>query len=317
MSKKTKRYLMLLVAVGLIAVAAGGSGTFATFNAETANNGNTFATGTLFLHNFGGTNTCTSEFDSSDNHNTATPTGCDILFSVNPVTEGTDYPASLKLTNAGSVNASKILFSLGSGGVNGCAETQPAIATLSAGFAVAAPITTLSTSALTQAVVDNTQIIVNDGVHASQTFTVFATAALGATTIDVVDTSAAAIINTGAKVTIKATFGVAPTLCSDMQVYVQETAANPLTLLGCAYGGTPIGNACTFDATKTLGGLTNGIGTTPVQLTLAGSGGDNNTTALDAAKSRYFVLHVKAPSPFTNAYQNDQVAFDLRWRIEQ
>ena len=53
MSKKRfKQYLMLLTVVGLVAVAAGGgSGTFASFTAETTNAGNTFATGTLVLSN--------------------------------------------------------------------------------------------------------------------------------------------------------------------------------------------------------------------------------------------------------------------------
>jgi predicted ribosomally synthesized peptide with SipW-like signal peptide len=316
MSKKTKRYLMLLVAVGLIAVAAGGSGTFASFSAETANNGNYFATGTLFLHNFGGTTTCTSESDTSGNANILAPTGCDVLFSVNPVTEGGDYPASLKLTNAGSINAQNIQFSLGSGGVNGCLETRPTIATLGTGFAASDPITTLSTSALSQALVNGTQITVDDGVHAAQTFTVAVTANTGSTSIDVVDTTAANILSTGAKIVLTATFGVAPTLCADMQVYVQETAANYTTPLGCAYG-TFIGSTCTFSATKTIGGA-NGIGNGYVPLTLATGGGDNNgLQRLDKAGSRYFVIHVKAPTPFTNAYQNDQVSFDLKWKINQ
>ena len=53
MSKKRfKQYLMLLTVIGLVAVAAGGgSGTFASFTAETTNAGNTFATGTIVLSN--------------------------------------------------------------------------------------------------------------------------------------------------------------------------------------------------------------------------------------------------------------------------
>jgi hypothetical protein len=129
MSQKTKRYLMLLMAIGLVAVAAGGgSGTFATFSAETANTGNYFATGTLFLHNTkdGGT-TCTSESDVSNNANITSPTGCDVLFNVNPLTSGLDSSARLQLTNAGSINAQDIKFSLGN---TGCTEAPPTIATL-------------------------------------------------------------------------------------------------------------------------------------------------------------------------------------------
>lgn len=79
--KRIKQYLMLLLAIGVIAVVASGSGTFASFNAETQNSNNTFATGTLLLHNTanGGT-TCASE-SNSGNLNVTDPTGCTTLFS--------------------------------------------------------------------------------------------------------------------------------------------------------------------------------------------------------------------------------------------
>jgi len=76
--KRTKQYLTLLMVIGLVSIAAGGSGTFASFNAEVANNGNYFATGTLVLNDNGGHNTCTSAVNNS-NSNTA-GTGCDTLF---------------------------------------------------------------------------------------------------------------------------------------------------------------------------------------------------------------------------------------------
>jgi hypothetical protein len=91
MSKKAKRYLMLLVAVGLIAVAAGGSGTFATFNAQVSNNNNVLTSGTLFLHNTANGTTCGSE-SASDNANLGTPytanNGCSTLFTTTLPTAG-------------------------------------------------------------------------------------------------------------------------------------------------------------------------------------------------------------------------------------
>jgi hypothetical protein len=106
MSKKRfKQYLMLLTVVGLVAIAAGGSGTFATFNAEVTNAGNTFASGTLFLHDNGGSTTCKSE-SSSDNLST---TNCDTLFTAGDLTGGAQT-ADLTLTNAGTINASDIKF---------------------------------------------------------------------------------------------------------------------------------------------------------------------------------------------------------------
>jgi predicted ribosomally synthesized peptide with SipW-like signal peptide len=106
-STKTKRYLVLLAAVGLVAAALGGTGTFASFNAETINSGNTFATGTLFLHNTKGATTCNSE----DNAGNVQTSGCATLFSVPFLTDTSgDSEAHLQLTNAGTVEASGIKF---------------------------------------------------------------------------------------------------------------------------------------------------------------------------------------------------------------
>lgn len=83
MSKTSmKRYLMLLGAIGLVAFASGGAGTFASFNAEVTNTGNYFASGTLILNDNGGINTCTSAGDSTNLNNLST-NGCDTLFQVN------------------------------------------------------------------------------------------------------------------------------------------------------------------------------------------------------------------------------------------
>jgi predicted ribosomally synthesized peptide with SipW-like signal peptide len=314
MSKKTKRYLMLLVAVGLIAVAAGGSGTFATFNAQTSNTGNYFATGTLFLHNTANGTTCTSESEPLNNANITSPTGCNVLFTVNPLLENSVSTAQLKLTNAGSINAQDIQFSLGAAG---CTEAPPTIATLNTAISNTAPITSLDLINMTQTLVSGTKIVLTD-TAGSQTLLVTTTTApvAGAATVlvTIVGGGNATHNYTTAtsKVTIAATFGT-PSLCTDMLVNVQETAANFSTNQGCAYG-VAAGLACTLNATKTLGG----IGTSYVPLLLATTGGDGNGAArLDAAGSRYFVISVKAPTIFSNAYQNDKVSFDLKWKIDQ
>jgi predicted ribosomally synthesized peptide with SipW-like signal peptide len=87
-SKRVKQYLMLLTAIGLIAIASGGgSGTFASFTAEVHNPGNTFATGSLYLHD-SVTNLaeCKSEEAPANSNTTETPntTGhnCDTLLTV-------------------------------------------------------------------------------------------------------------------------------------------------------------------------------------------------------------------------------------------
>lgn len=85
--KRIKQYLMLLTAVGVVAVAASGAGTFATFNAEVSNNANTFTAGTLFLHDTNGTNTCTSEEGTANANNGSNfytaDNGCTALFTAN------------------------------------------------------------------------------------------------------------------------------------------------------------------------------------------------------------------------------------------
>jgi hypothetical protein len=112
-TKKTKRYLMLLSAVGLLAIAAGGAGTFASFDAEVTNSGNTFTSGTLFLHDTpnGGT-TCTSESDTTNNRGSDT---CTVLFNAN-LQNGTAI-GTIALNNAGTINASDIEFKVASCGV--------------------------------------------------------------------------------------------------------------------------------------------------------------------------------------------------------
>jgi hypothetical protein len=103
--KRVKQYLMLLLAVGVIAVVASGSGTFASFNAEVTNGGNTFATGSLILNNTNGNTTCTSAFGTLGTANTnASGVDCATLFSnvtfspVHATANGTNGASSITLT---------------------------------------------------------------------------------------------------------------------------------------------------------------------------------------------------------------------------
>jgi predicted ribosomally synthesized peptide with SipW-like signal peptide len=104
--KRVKQYLMLLTVIGLVSIASG-SGTFASFSAQTTNSGNTFAAGTLFLHNVanGGT-TCTSESQTTGNFN-IDPTGCGVLFTAD-LSQGSTT-AHLALSNAGSLDSTDLL----------------------------------------------------------------------------------------------------------------------------------------------------------------------------------------------------------------
>jgi predicted ribosomally synthesized peptide with SipW-like signal peptide len=293
---------MLLVAVGLIAVAAGGSGTFASFSAETANNGNYFATGTLFLHaTKQGGNTCKSEIDSGNSNITAN--GCDLLFNVSQLSAGQSQTVNLQLANAGSINASALKFALGSA----CVDEKPTIATTS-GTVSTGGVTSIGLSGLNQPLVAGTVIDVTDGTT-TDTFTVATSVASGASSVTVTGTSANTY-SAGANVKVSATFGSA-NLCSGLQFYIQETDTGWSPNTKCVFGGG-VGTTCSFGA-QTVSGIT----TTPNDLTSSLWTGSTNASAIDAGNSRYFTLAIKAPTTFTNTQQNAQARFDLKWRIDQ
>jgi predicted ribosomally synthesized peptide with SipW-like signal peptide len=99
-STKTKRYLMLLAAVGLVAAALGGTGTFASFTAQTTNAGNTFATGTLLLSNtVGAGSPCHSESNAS---NAAT---CPAVFTVSSVGTSHEEHNTVTVSNTGTLTS--------------------------------------------------------------------------------------------------------------------------------------------------------------------------------------------------------------------
>jgi predicted ribosomally synthesized peptide with SipW-like signal peptide len=108
MSKtRVKQYLMLLTVIGLVSIASG-SGTFASFSAQTTNPGNTFAAGTLFLHNLAnGTTSCSSESQTTGPNFNIDPTGCGILFTAD-LSQGV-ATAHVALTNAGSLASTDLL----------------------------------------------------------------------------------------------------------------------------------------------------------------------------------------------------------------
>jgi predicted ribosomally synthesized peptide with SipW-like signal peptide len=105
MSKKRfKQYLMLLTVVGLVAVAAGGSGTFASFNAEVVNPGNTFATGTLLLSDTVQTGTTCYSNEAAGNLNS----NCDVLLNTGNLKTGTSESNYLTIKNEGTLTGTDV-----------------------------------------------------------------------------------------------------------------------------------------------------------------------------------------------------------------
>lgn len=299
MSKNTKRYLMLLLAVGLIAVAAGGSsGTFAGFNAQVTNAGNVFATGTLFLH---GTKQAGNICRSEDNGSNVNAT-CEVLLNSLGHKAGDTDSANIELTNAGSIDATSLTLA------STCDDTvRPSIATAStyaAGTYTSGSPLTLTLTSLSQPLVKGTDLVLFDGTN-TDTVTVKTTVPAGPGTVDVYDTAGPLTGGTGpVAVRIAASFG-SGALCntvSGVQFYVQETNSSYVPNGQCAYP-VDLSNPCSFTTAPTLG--TAALATH----TLAGS--------LNAGASRYYTVGVKMPTTLLNAGQNSQAKFDLTWQIAQ
>lgn len=172
--KHVKQYLMLLLAVGVIAVSLSGGGTFASFNAETANPGNTFATGTLYLHDsVNGQTECTSESAPNNSKVPATVGGaqpgtghaCDILFTV---------PSSQFATN-GLVNTAPAFSTDGTSAAGSLSGSPSSVTVDSPGF--------------TNSIPSGATIQITDGTN-SDTLTTTGAAAAGATSVNVTGTLA-------------------------------------------------------------------------------------------------------------------------------
>ena len=293
--KRIKQYLLLLLAIGVIAVVASGSGTFASFQAETTNANNTFATGTLFLHDTknGGT-TCTSE-SSSDNLS-ATP-ACDTLFSITNLAPNTTSTAELKLTNAGSVNAlNNIQFKRNPV----CASTASTIGTLAT--AAAQNASTLDLSGLTQALVDNTVIKLTES-GSTATFRITAPSvgpgtATGVNVTPVANNGAHLFSTTGTTITFDLSF-ITPALCTNLTMYIDELNAFNGTSQGCVWPTISPGTPC---ASGTA------LASLPSALTSLG-------LSLDAGTSRFFRISVLS-SGLNNSDMATQASFGLLWHIE-
>lgn len=103
--KRVKQYLMLLTVIGLVSIASG-SGTFASFSAETTNPGNTFAAGSITLDNKVNTGSDCYSSGGAGNVNS-----CSTIWTVGTWAPG-DSPNTQKLTlsNTGSLNPTALTF---------------------------------------------------------------------------------------------------------------------------------------------------------------------------------------------------------------
>jgi predicted ribosomally synthesized peptide with SipW-like signal peptide len=314
--KRTKQYLMLLMVIGLVSVAAGGSGTFASFSAETTNSGNYFATGSLFLHNTHGATTCTSESASGNLNNGTNGDTCSTLFTVN-ITDGNPTFASLALKNAGTVNADGVKFKLAQACANAIA--YQANTTLTAD--VSTSDTTISVDPTTVYIRSGKHILLTDGTNSDEVV-VSGNVPLGSTSITI--TSPTHAYTTGDDVKSSAEFGT-PDLCAALRFTVAETTnSSYLHTAGsgatCAYpAAADAGDGSGCDFTDGSVGFLSDLTTSDTALTLASAGGTGNTgTLLSAGGTRYFVIGIEPNAAvLNNTYQLRKASFDLVWHIDQ
>jgi hypothetical protein len=173
---RAKKALLLMMAIGAAAY-FGFGGTFANFQAETANNGSSISSGTLTMNNQVNTNAACFSYSaaSADNINA----GCDAPFAITNVAPGTftnTQVAKITLTNSGSIDASRLY--LYASQVNGKLSTP-----LTAGQLGVTSLV-LSAPGLEGSVATSDNIVVSYGGH-SQTFVASAPAVGGATTISI------------------------------------------------------------------------------------------------------------------------------------
>lgn len=295
--KRTKQYLMLLMVIGLVSIAAGGSGTFASFTAETHNGGNTFATGSLYLHDsVANVSECTSESDAN-NSNTAEGSGnaCSSLFTVTnsqfapngyvdgPIT-GTITSIPVLDWNGGSTG---LQFGIADGAEvqldNG---TNTDICTANGAAAQGATSIAVNSCALGLHTYTSTSIISSDGPFIGHL------TLRNAGSIDGKDLKFAldSVSNAGGCDQTVAGLNGSTSLCNDMDFTITETNASfsgdvdyttgdITNAAGCAYG-TAASNGCVADSHVLSDVSTQdppGFGGSWTSLALKSGGGTNNT----------------------------------------
>jgi hypothetical protein len=104
--KRIKQYLMLLTVIGLVSIASG-SGTFASFSAETTNAGNTLSTGSITLDNVVNAGSDCYSSGGAGNVNAA----CDVIWTVPTWAPGDPVNTQeLTLSNTGSLDPTDLTF---------------------------------------------------------------------------------------------------------------------------------------------------------------------------------------------------------------
>jgi hypothetical protein len=289
---------MLFAALGVVAIAlGGGTGTFASFNAEVANEGNFFQTGTLFLHDTAnGGNTCTSE-SATDNANIGTGDNCDYIFRISPTDAGASAPSYYRvaLNNAGSIDASKLEFYAN----NACQSVAQSLNDGSVDGTQASS-TTITVHNILYGIPANTSINVG-----TQTVNTTQAVSPGATQIHV---DSAIAVTDGDVISYSPVFSGAGDgdLCSKLQFAIWEMPDG--TDVDPGDGTCIYASGCTWTG-NTLDTIPSAASNTGNSL-LQGGG-------LSHGATRYLLIGINPPANLDNSYQNRKATVDIAWHIEQ
>lgn len=314
---RTKKILISLLVLG--ALAAIGTGTYATFNAQVGNSGNTFQTGTIFLSQTlnnaqscisygtlsggtfsnGNSNTCANPLVAASNAVPGTPVAGGLIFENTGSLASTHFYANLSAACSSSIPSGSI--AAGNGSL--CSGSPTMVAALQEytqgpvlGAAITAsggPFTTINIggAGLGQAVPALTPLLLVTGVTGGNagtaTLVVFPTASVGAATTGVINV-------------LPYSTGASQAFAITDHIYVPKAS-------GCWLGdtetvGTVNANACTFDSTGTVAAVSNGDNLTSLYNT--GAGRDLGALGTGVANARYFAFALGIPNTGTSAAQN-------------
>lgn len=103
-NSKFKTYLKLLMVIGLLAIVGGGSGTFASFSAQTTNKENTFKTGTLLLSDQVKSGTVCYSNEATTNEESK----CEAIVKTGEMKPGEGESNTLTIKNVGTLASSDL-----------------------------------------------------------------------------------------------------------------------------------------------------------------------------------------------------------------
>jgi predicted ribosomally synthesized peptide with SipW-like signal peptide len=276
----------------------GSTGTFASFNAQVTNPGNTFATGTLFLHDTAGSpaTTCTSESAPGNNNDGSAinEDACATIFTPSNQTGRAQQPTyQLTLANAGTLPATDVKFYAST-----CVPSSVGQPNGTVGTGSATTNVNLS-SPTTIAMPTGSQV--SFGSATGTKYTTSGATALGAGSITLTTTPSG--VTNGQTVYYFPAFQAANgNLCHTLGLTIydmdQSTSTDPS-------GGTCVYPLTACTTTPTLfDSLPDSTG--PVAL---------NGVTLAAGAHRNFLVQINEPD-LDNSFQSQQAKLDLTWHID-